>query len=61
MIPAIEHRFFSTLTIAGVAVVAMLVVVYGLDAVLMLSPAAGELPGCGIRFRTHRSRRDEIV
>ena len=42
MIPAMEHRDFSVLTIAVVAGVALLVVLYGLSAVLML--IAGYLP-----------------
>lgn len=42
MIPAMEHRVFSVLTIAVVAGVALLVVLYGLSAVLML--IAGYLP-----------------
>ena len=42
MIPAMEHRVFSVLTIAVVAGVALLVVLYGLGAVLML--IAGYLP-----------------
>ena len=42
MIPAMEHRVFSALTIALVAGVALLLVLYGLWAVLML--IAGYLP-----------------
>jgi len=42
VIPAMEHRVFSVLTIAVVAGVALLVVLYGLSAVLML--IAGYLP-----------------
>jgi hypothetical protein len=42
MIPAMEHRVFSALTIAVVAGVALLLVLYGLWAVLML--IAGYLP-----------------
>jgi hypothetical protein len=37
-----EHRVFSAATIAVVAVVALLVVMYGLEAMLML--IAGYLP-----------------
>lgn len=41
-IPAMEHRVFSAVTIAVVSVVALLVVMYGLEAMLML--IAGYLP-----------------
>jgi hypothetical protein len=42
MIPAMEHRVFSALTIAVVSGVALLVVVYGLRAVLMLIASYGD-------------------
>jgi hypothetical protein len=42
MIPAIEHRFFSTLTIAVVAGVTLLVVLLGPWQVLMLIVSYGD-------------------
>jgi hypothetical protein len=42
MIPAMEHRFFSTLTIAEVAGVTLLVVLLGLWQVLMLIVSYGD-------------------
>jgi hypothetical protein len=42
MIPAMEHRVFSALTIAVVSVVALLLVLYGLWAVLMLIAGYGD-------------------
>jgi hypothetical protein len=42
MIPAMEHRFFSTLTIAVVAGVTLLVVLLGLWQVLMLIVSYGD-------------------
>ena len=42
MIPAMEHRVFSALTIAVVAGVALLLVLYGLWAVLMLIVGYGD-------------------
>jgi hypothetical protein len=36
MIPAMEHRFFSTLTIAVVAGVTLLIVLLGLQQMLLL-------------------------
>jgi hypothetical protein len=42
MIPAMEHRVFSALTLAVVAGLALLVVLYGLWAVLMLIVSYGD-------------------